>query len=96
MWNEVLAAYDVEDNKTRFKLSEKLRDMGLVHIQKSVMWGFLRAPEENAVCRLFDEMLNEATDRAFIVRVNLKNNLRERAFNTPDSLFHHPDESEVL
>ena len=37
---EVLVTYDIEDNKNRKKLFDKLKDMGLNSIQKSVFCPF--------------------------------------------------------
>lgn len=70
---EVLVAYDLEDNKSRTKLFEKLKDLGLCPIQKSVMWGFLSQAEQSAVHRLFNEYLERKTDRAFLIRAELLN-----------------------
>lgn len=78
--HEVIVCYDVEDNKTRRKLSEALKDIGLMPVQKSVFWGHLRPAEERAVMREFDNLLDSASDRAFIARINLTDVCKQAAF----------------
>lgn len=71
---QVLAAYDVSDNKARKELTERLKDLGLVPIQKSVMWGYLSKAEQSAAMRLIEDLI-EKNDRAFLLRVNLTDQL---------------------
>lgn len=63
---EVLISYDIENNKTRTKLCNKLRDVGMITIQKSVMWGRLLPADIKLAKRILDTDL-ETTDRAFIL-----------------------------
>jgi len=63
---EVLISYDIEDNKTRTKLCNKLRDVGLITIQKSVMWGRLLPADIKLAKRILQTEL-ESSDRAFLL-----------------------------
>ena len=68
--NRYLLCYDVEDNKTRRKLFEALKDLGLVPIQKSVFFGALNAAELRSLRRLVHSMLDAGSDRCFWVQSN--------------------------
>jgi len=74
--NEVLVSYDIENTKNRTKLFKKLKDMSLVSIQKSVFWGHLNKAEEASVVRLL-ETFCEKTDKAFIARVKLSQQVNQ-------------------
>lgn len=63
---EVLISYDIEDNKTRTKLCNKLRDVGMITIQKSVMWGRLLPADIKLAKRILQAEL-EPSDRAFLL-----------------------------
>lgn len=62
MYTNYLVCYDIEDNKVRKKFYEKLKDLGLVPIQKSVFMGYLKPPEFVAVQDIAKNLLNEGTD----------------------------------
>lgn len=88
IYNEVLVAYDVEVNKFRTKLFKRLKDYGLIPIQKSVFWGRLTKAEIAAVERLFPEFLKGENDRAFIVRADFADQISKGGFGYGDgSLF---------
>ena len=82
---QMLAAYDVADNKARKHLMENLKDLGLVHIQKSVMWGYLSKAEQSAALGLFEELL-ESSDKAFLIRANLTDQLIHFVGTIPESI----------
>lgn len=63
---EVLISYDIEDNKTRTKLCNRLRDVGMITIQKSVMWGRLLPADIKLAKRILKAEL-EPSDRAFLL-----------------------------
>lgn len=75
LYNEVLVSYDITDTKQRAKLFTKLKDMSLTAIQKSVFWGHLNKAEEAGVRRLLKTHCAK-TDKAFIARVNLAEQIR--------------------
>lgn len=63
---EVLISYDIEDNKLRTKLCNKLRDVGMITIQKSVMWGRLLPADIKLAKRILQTEL-DTSDRAFLL-----------------------------
>ena len=71
-YREVLVAYDVEDNKTRTRMFNQLKDIGLISIQKSVMWGRLLPAEIKLVQRLLLHELDQGSDKAFIHQSRFK------------------------
>lgn len=75
-YNEVLVCYDIQDNRTRQKLFQKLKETGLVPAQKSVFWGYVNRAEEKAVQRLLQEHCARG-DKGFVVRVNLATQIAE-------------------
>lgn len=76
LYNEVLVSYDITDTKNRKKLFNELKDISLTAIQKSVFWGYLNKAEEEAVKRLLKTYCDK-TDRAFIARVKLSEQIRQ-------------------
>lgn len=64
---EVLIAYDIEDNKTRTRLYNRLCDVGMISVQKSVMWGRLLPADINLAKRILAEDLCKDTDKAFVL-----------------------------
>lgn len=75
LYNEVLVSYDIENNQQRSKLFNKLKDMSLTPIQKSVFWGHLNRAEERSVTRLLKEYCL-GKDKAFLSRVNLSKQIK--------------------
>jgi CRISPR-associated protein Cas2 len=70
LFNEILVSYDMGDNKLRAKLANELKDLGLIHIQKSVMWGFLLPAEERNITAIFKKYCKQV-DKAFYTRIKL-------------------------
>ena len=60
-----LVCYDVADNKTRKRLFEYLKDLGLVSLQNSVFWGQLTRAEIAALRREAQKQLDPMTDKIF-------------------------------
>lgn len=90
----MLAAYDVSDNKARKELTDRLKDLGLVPIQKSVMWGYLSKAEQSAAMRVFEELI-EKNDRAFLIRANLTDQLTHFVGTVPADI-HEPRNYDIL
>lgn len=65
-----LISYDIEDNKSRTKLFEELKDLGLLNIQKSVFYGELSKSEIKVVKELFKKLCDDE-DRAFLCRCKI-------------------------
>lgn len=84
---EVLVCYDVSATRARSRLHDALKGLGLVPVQGSVFWGFLRDAEIREARRLLEEHLDSASDRGFIVPVSMSDSQRigyvEPAFQPP-------------
>lgn len=65
-----LISYDIEDSKSRTKLFEELKDLGLLNIQKSVFYGELSKSEIKVVKELFKKLCDDG-DRAFLCRCEI-------------------------
>jgi CRISPR-associated protein Cas2 len=77
---EVIVCYDMESNKSRKKLFDGLKDLGLVPIQKSVFWGRLLPAEEKAVLHLMRKWMDaKAEDRGFIVPASVSKAIEDRS-----------------
>ena len=71
---EVIIAYDIEDNKTRTRLFNQLKDVGMISIQKSVMWGRLLPADIKLAKRILSNEIESDTDKAFILVSKLSEN----------------------
>lgn len=60
-----LVCYDVPDDKVRKVLSESLKDIGLVPLQKSVFYGDLKPPEVKALAVFAKNHLDPNVDKCF-------------------------------
>lgn len=84
---EILVCYDVSATRARSHLHDALKGLGLVPVQASVFWGFLREAEIREARRLLEEHLDTTTDRGFIVPVAMALSQRvgyvEPAFEPP-------------
>ena len=70
---EVLVAYDIENNKTRTRLYNQLKDVGMIPVQKSVMWGRLLPADIKLAKRILASEIDKDTDKAFVLYpINLK------------------------
>ncbi len=76
LYNEVLVSYDIADTRQRTKLFNKLKDISLTSIQKSVFWGHLNKAEEYSVKRMLKTYCAK-TDKAFIARVKLSEQIEQ-------------------
>lgn len=90
---QVLVCYDVTNTRARNKLFDALKGVGLMPIQASVFWGFLRRAEERQVQREFDRLLDPDTDRALLVPVRMP---PEKQLGYPANAFDPPARSRVL
>lgn len=90
---QVLVCYDVASTRARSKLFDALKGVGLLPLQESVFWGFLRRAEERQIGREFDKLLDPATDRAFLIPVTMS---PVHVLGYADSSFNPPPRSRVL
>lgn len=68
---EILVSYDVADSKKRTQLQKKLKDIGLISIQYSVMWGEVLQADVSLVRRLLEKSIDKESDKAFILPIKL-------------------------
>ena len=73
---EVIIAYDIEDNKIRTRLFNQLKDVGMISIQKSVMWGRLLPADIKLAKRILSSEIESDTDKAFILVSRLSENAK--------------------
>lgn len=71
IYNHYLVCYDVADNKTRKRMFEFLKDLGLVALQKSIFWGQLTRAELSALKREAKKELDPDTDKMFWIITQL-------------------------
>ena len=83
---EVLVTYDIEDNKSRKKLFDELKDMGLISIQKSVFWGNLKMAEIKILPHLFSKYC-AGHDKAFFVKAPLSKEILSNSFGYKEEEF---------
>ena len=79
LYYEVLVSYDIEENKSRKKLFDELKDMSLVSIQKSVFWGHLKGAEIKMLPHLFEKYCTK-NDKAFFVKARLSKEILKNSF----------------
>lgn len=91
IYNNYLVCYDVTDNRTRKRMHDFLKDLGLFAIQKSAFWGQLTQAEINSLKREAHEQLDPATDRMFWVIANLDKDRLRDAVGYKEFLVVHAD-----
>lgn len=98
VYHQVIVSYDIEDTKTRTKLRKDLMGLGLVPVQKSVMWGYLNKPEEKAVITLLSKTrINVEGDSIFLAHADLERTLGDKSFFGVNlCTFEHPDEDKII
>lgn len=95
MYSQIIVSYDISDTKNRNKFFEELKDVGLVSIQKSVMWGYVLLSEKRVIKQLFKKYCKIETDKAFIVNVTLDKDLND-SFGYDEDDFKHPESFEII
>lgn len=84
----VIIAYDIEENKKRNKIYDKLKDFSLNPIQKSVFFGNISALEEEKLFQwLKNELQSNKNDKLLILHVKKDDVLNERIINMDKNLF---------
>lgn len=86
-YKEVIVCYDVSLTRRRNKLFKRLKSFGLTDIQKSVFWGRLLPAEIQAIVRVFNELLDQESDRAFILDTRLAEQIKGRSFGMKPEFF---------
>jgi CRISPR-associated protein Cas2 len=95
MYTQVIVSSDISDTKNRNKLTQELKDLGLVSIQKSVMWGYILASERRVIRGLFKKYCDIEVDKAFIVNVTLDKSLDD-SFGYDKGDFKHPESFQII
>jgi CRISPR-associated protein Cas2 len=95
MYTQVIVSSDISDTKNRNKLTQELKDLGLVSIQKSVMWGYILASERRVIRGLFKKYCDIEVDKAFIVNVTLDKSLDD-SFGYDKDDFKHPESFQII
>jgi CRISPR-associated protein Cas2 len=95
MYSQIIVSYDISITKNRTKFFEELKDLGLVSIQKSVMWGYVLVSEKMIIKRLFKKYCDIKVDKAFIVNVTLDKDLKN-SFGYDEDDFKHPESFEII
>ena len=96
LYNQFIIAYDISETKNRTKLFESLKDLGLISIQKSVMWGFLNKAEYNAAKREIKIYMDKNTDNVIISRIDLLNKKENEIFGNQQELLKLPERYEIV
>jgi CRISPR-associated protein Cas2 len=95
MYTQVIVSSDISDTKNRNKLTQELKDLGLVSIQKSVMWGYILTSERRVIRGLFKKYCDIEVDKAFIVNVTLDKSLDD-SFGYDKDDFKHPESFQII
>lgn len=98
IYKQVIVSYDIEDTKIRSKLRKDLMGLGLVPVQKSVMWGYLNKAEEKAVKNLLSlTKIDKTTDAMFLAYADLEGAVKQgTTYGLKPTLFEHPDEDKII
>lgn len=96
IYSRYLVCYDVEDNKTRRKLYESLKDLGLVPVQKSVFLGDLNQAEIRSLDRLVRKLLDSGADRCFWIKSDLEENDLRLYLGYENFVLQRPEDSHCV
>lgn len=97
LYSKYLVCYDIENNKTRNKFFEKMKDFGLQPIQKSVFYGFLNQAEFNAVRKLAFELLATSNDKCIFMKCNISpEEFKQQFIGYDNFIFWEPDGYETI
>lgn len=91
LYVKYLICYDIPDNKLRKRLSDSLKDMGLIPLQKSVFYGDLKPPEVRALAGFAKRYLNPKVDKCFWFPCYLKVEQMRHCVGYEDFIYEEPD-----
>lgn len=91
IYSKYLICYDIEQDKTRKKFFEGMKDLGLVPIQQSVFYGDLTYSEFTALKRLAKDMLDAKTDKCLWLRCTLEVNEVKKFIGYNNFSYSEPD-----
>jgi len=81
---EFLVAYDIADNKSRKKVFDGLKDLGLFSFQRSIFIGKINKAEDRSIKRLLQQHTNKNCDKAFFLRGSFISQLQESGIGYSD------------
>jgi len=94
MFSQLLVSYDIENDKSRRKVYQELKNIGLFPIQRSVFWGYVLPSEKKSVRDILKKYCKDA-DKAFLTNVQLDKD-EDNLIGYEDSEFLHPESFEVI
>ena len=66
---EYLLCYDIGETKKRHRLFERLKDYGMIPVQKSVFWGDINIAEKRTIERLIKDTVTDEGDKVLFFAV---------------------------
>lgn len=91
LYVKYLVCYDIPDDKTRKVLSDSLKDMGLIPLQKSVFYGDLKPVEAASLSRFVKEHLDAEIDKCFWFPCHLDVERMRHCVGYEDFSYEEPD-----
>lgn len=91
IYNKYLVCYDIENDKTRKKFYDEMKNLGLIPVQKSVFYGDLASPEFFSIKKLANELLESETDRCLWIKCNLSESDIKKCFGYDNFKYLEPD-----
>ena len=79
LFYDVIVCYDINDNKKRKEVFEKLRDLGLSPIQKSVFWGKILPAEQNAINYYLESQI-QSPNKAILIKGSFTEQLQKNSY----------------
>ncbi len=96
IYQKYLVCYDIENDKTRKKFFEKMKDLGLISIQKSVFYGDLNQAEFSAMKKVVLKMLDPDSDKCFWTKCTLSDKDLGNCFGYKNFKYIEPDGYESI
>ncbi|APF02004.1 TPA: CRISPR-associated endonuclease Cas2 [Legionella pneumophila] len=90
LYKEYIVSYDIRDNSIRRTIYERLKDIGLTPVQKSVFWGYLNEPEKRYLTNVLKKELAKQ-DTAFITPCKLTQEYEVNLINLELDELRKPD-----
>lgn len=95
-YSKYLICYDVADNKTRKKLFDGLKDLGLKDIQRSVFYGDMKPAEFRAMKQMVSSLLDKDSDRCLWVQCTLSEEAVRQCFGYGQFKWVEPDSHDSI
>jgi len=79
LFYDVIVCYDIDNNKKRKEVFEKLRDLGLKPVQKSVFWGRILPAEQRAINQYLDNEI-QRPNKAFVIKGSFTKQFQKNSY----------------